>query len=232
MEPVTLGPAPALLARADRPRGTALLLHGLGADGLAGVKELAMLQGAGWNAIGVDAPMHGRRFDPARDARWVTERETMLRWLVTQSAAELPAVVDALAPLDLCPPYALMGISLGAYSVWRGLALEPRFSVGVPILGSPELVGEPKLGAGSLVDRAILAINAEHDEVVPLAPTLAFVEEMRREGARAEVSVIPRSPHAVPELHWWRVWGQTLAWLEAGKGVPAFSPTGRRPAPH
>lgn len=209
-----LGPAPAGLLRADRPRGTVLLLHGLGADALANLKELALLQGAGWSAVGVDAPTHGRRFDATREADWTRDRDGTLRRLVWQSAEELPAIVDGLAAHGLAGPFVLAGISLGACAVWRGLAREPRIAAGVAILGTPEIDGLGPIPADALRGRALRAISAEHDEVIPLAPTRALIERLRARGENAELTIVPGSPHAVPEPQWWRLWGRVLRFLE------------------
>ncbi len=221
MEPVMLGPAPAGLLRADRPRGTVLLLHGLGADALAGLKELALLQGAGWSAVGVDAPTHGRRHDASRESDWVSDRKGTLARLVRQSADELPAIVDGLSAHGLGGPIVLAGISLGACAVWRGLAREPRFAAGVAILGTPQIDGLPPTTPEALLGRAVLAISAEHDEVIPLPPTQDLIDGLRARGEDAALSILPGSPHAVPEPQWWRLWGQVLRFLERVSRLPA-----------
>ncbi len=69
------GSAPGLVAEAPQdPRGTVVQFHGLGADALAMLKELALVRGAGSHAVGTDAPMHGRRHHDDRDHRWAQKR--------------------------------------------------------------------------------------------------------------------------------------------------------------
>ncbi len=197
-----------MVGRAERPRGTVLLLHGQGADALANAKELALLCGAGFDVVGVDAPEHGRRFDPERDARWESDRIGALQQHIHTAGAEIPAILDACEQAGLARPFGITGISLGGFSLWEGMRLDARVRFGIPILGSPTIPGaldpDPALWSG----RAVLAINAEQDEVVPLEPTRRLVTAMD-----GQLQVIPDCPHRVPELQWWAIWGQVLAWL-------------------
>lgn len=213
-EPGTFGPSPALVARAERPRGTVLLLHGLGADGLAMIKELSMLQGAGWNAIGLDAPQHGRRFDPGRDQQWAEEREQTLTRLVTEQAAELNAVLDDLERQGFAGPYAAVGISLGAYALWHALPSTPRLGTAISVLGSPALPEATPPAPGDFVGRRLLAIHAEWDEVVPAEPGATLIADLAAQGEDVHRTVLPESLHGVEEPQWWWTWGEVLRWLE------------------
>lgn len=208
MQPITLGPAPGLVHRVPAPRGTLFLLHGQGADAVANAKELALVAGAGWNVVGIDAPDHGRRFDPERDARFETDAAAELERHLDVAAAEFPAILDGAVAAELDGPYAVAGISLGAFTTWRILALDPRVRIGLPILGSPCLPGHPTPDASPWSGVRVLAQNAEHDEVVPLQPTLDVVEAID-----ADVHVMADSPHRVPELQWWAAWGRAVRWL-------------------
>lgn len=214
LESIMLGPAPALVASAEKPRGTVLLLHGLGADALANGKELELLRRSGFTAVGIDGPCHGRRADPERDHRWATDRDGELCRLVLGGGAELPEIVDGALLAGLPDPFAVVGISLGAYTAWVGLMHEPRLRAAVLLLGSPELphLDSPHLRPHLFRDRAILAIQAEHDEFVPLAPTRALIDSL--DPTEAALRLVPGSPHAVPEADWWVAWGRALEWLD------------------
>jgi len=203
------GPAPVLISEAADPKGTVLLMHGQGADALANAKELALLAGAGWNAVGIDAPEHGRRFDTARDERWAQDEPAALAAHVEQAGAELPDIVDGAEARGLVGPYALAGISLGAFSLWRGLGTDERLCTGLPILGSPVMPGEPAPAPSQWKGCRVLAQNAEHDQVVPIGPTEAVVSALG-----GTLHVIAGSPHRVPELEWWALWGRALSWLD------------------
>jgi alpha-beta hydrolase superfamily lysophospholipase len=213
-QPATFGPAPALVAAAPEPRGTVLLLHGLGGDALAHTRELDLIRRAGFTAIGLDAPCHGRRHDPERDHRWATDREGELVRLVHAAGAELPAVVDAVIDAGLPGPIGVVGISLGAYSTWVGLVHEPRIRAAVPLLGSPHTdhPDSAHLNLHALHGRAILAINAQEDEVVPLGPTGHVMRQL--DPSRAAMRLIAGARHEVPEVDWWLAWGRALEWLD------------------
>ncbi|MCB9674507.1 MAG: hypothetical protein H6737_05280 [Alphaproteobacteria bacterium] len=210
MIPDWLGDAPVLVARAPRPRGTLLLLHGQYADALTNAKELALIRGAGWNAVGVDAPDHGRRFDEGREARWNADQHAALEAHVKQASEEIPGVLDGCEAAGLGGPFGIVGISLGAFTLWSALALEPRLRVAVPILGSPVMPGRSAPDPSKWHGCRVLAQNAEHDAVVPIEPTRHVVD-----GIDGELHVIPGSPHTVPELQWWEVWGRALSWFDA-----------------
>ncbi len=211
---ITLGPAPALVAHAPARRGTVLVLHGLGADALANHRELELLRRAGWTAVGLDAPAHGRRHDPERDHRWATDRDNELCRLALSAGAELPHVVDAALAHGLPEPFGIVGISLGACSAWAGLVHEPRLRAAAVLLGTPELPHEhsPHHRAHAFLGRSILAIHAEHDEVVGVGPTRAVIDQL--DPRLAQLRVVPGVPHAVPEPDWWIVWGRVLEWLD------------------
>ena len=140
MRPALFGSAPALVAETPgAPRGTVVLFHGLGADALTMHKELALVRGAGFNAVGIDAPMHGRRHHDDRDQRWAHDRDVFMDELVDGSAAETPEILDELDRQGLCGPYSGVGISLGGFILWRAMAREPRITHGCVLLGSPTL---------------------------------------------------------------------------------------------
>ncbi|MEZ4318326.1 MAG: hypothetical protein R3F61_12520 [Myxococcota bacterium] len=212
MTPEHLGPAPVLVARADAPLGTALVLHGQYADAATHAKELALLAGAGWNAVGVDAPEHGRRFHDGRDAKWQADPEGCLEAHLEEASAEIPAVLDACESRGLHGPFAVIGVSLGAFTTWRAMARDSRLQIAVPILGSPALPGQDAPDPGPWRGRRVLAQNAEHDEVVPLGPTRALLAQIG-----GTLHILEGSPHLVPEVQWWGAWGRTLAWLNGNR---------------
>jgi alpha-beta hydrolase superfamily lysophospholipase len=202
------GPGPALVAPARRPRGTVLLLHGLHGDALGNHHELAMLQGAGFHAIGIDAPEHGRRSAHDRFDRWNADLYGELSRHAPAAGAEMPDILDAVHARGLVGPYAVMGISLGAHTAWCALLADPRLRAAALFLGSPELrgAGSPHLRLDALRGRRILALNATRDEAVPLEPTVRAVAAL----PHAELHRFEDSPHAVPGPMWWEGCGRML----------------------
>lgn len=214
MRPTMFGPAPALVAEAlHAPRGTVVLFHGLGADALAMHKELALVRGAGFHAVGIDAPLHGRRHHDERDHRWAHERDAILEELVGGSAAETPAILDALEHQGFGGPFIGVGVSLGGFTLWRAMAHEPRLAHGCVLLGSPTLPGRPLPSADAYAGRRVLCIQAECDEAVDGGPTYRFVDQLRARGEDVHLEVLEGSMHAVPEGQWWGAWGSLLRWL-------------------
>lgn len=214
MDPQLYASAPALVGRVDNPRGTVILLHGQGADALAMVKELSLLRGAGFNAVGLDAPEHGRRYDPDRDARWEADKHGALDAHVAAAAEEIPAVLDAMIDDDLAGPFGIVGISLGGFSTWRALTVEHRIAAAVPLLGSPALIDAPTPDPAPWRGRRILAISATHDEAVPGAPTAELVPQLAPHAAVEWLDC----GHAVPEDQWFRAWGRILSFFHASLG--------------
>lgn len=211
MHPDWFGPAPALVAPAERPRGTVVLLHGLHADALGNHHELALLQGAGFHAVGIDAPEHGRRAVHDRFDRWNADLLGELARHAPTAGAEVPAILDALDAKGFQGPYGIVGISLGAHSGWCALLAEPRIRVACLFLGSPRLGGpeSPHRRLDELRDRHILALNATHDEVVPMGPTTEAVDEL----PLARIHRFEGSPHAVPHAQWSNGCGRMLRWF-------------------
>lgn len=212
-EPGWFGPAPALIARSDRPVGTVVLLHGLHADALANLRELTMLQGAGFHAIGLDAPGHGRRYDPTRASRYAADARAAIAAEVRAATDELPSVLDALEEAGFQAPFGLVGISFGAFVAWRAAPRDPRIRAVVAMLGAPVLPGGTPPDPGAYDGCAVLAIQAGRDELVPLAPSEAMVHRLVERGVHARLDVLVDAPHTVPEPGWWWAWGNAVGWL-------------------
>ena len=153
--PLTIGPAPA-----GPPRGTVLIVHGLGEHAGRYTHVMAHLAAQGWASIAYDQRGHGRAPGrrggmPAADSLL----DDLSRVLVlAQARATQPG------------PLVLLGHSLGgliaARFVAEGLAARPAAwwqPVGALVLSSPAL------DAGmSVLQKALLAITA------PLAPDVAL----------------------------------------------------------
>lgn len=85
------------------------------------------------------------------------------------------------------------------------------------LMGTPELPhpDSPHRQLESFRGRSILAINAGCDEVVPVAPTRALIEQL--DPREASMRVIPGVGHLVPERDWWLLWGRVLEWLDTSR---------------
>jgi len=228
---------------AGDPGPPVLLLHGFSSTPPgAGDKDASSHAAAGFTVLAVEAPHHGARRSPLVDAvieaQGPPAHELFLR-IVRESVAELPAVVDR-ALREYGGPLGVVGISMGAYTALAAAVIEPRLSVVVSILGSPDW--SPRQGEPTPTNRAWLAeapmhhperfppralflANATRDVNVPPAASRAFTAALRPLYAdfpdRLEYREYPDSEHFMREVDWHDLWGRTLAWLGRFLAAPA-----------
>lgn len=137
-----IGPVPLLIGR---PRAAGMYPLILALHGYTGNKETMLpliepLAGAGFVVAAPDAKYHGERAD-ARWARFAEANEALaIGRAVFETAADLPALVDTL----LAKPYAradaargvgIVGVSMGALTLYAAVPLESRFTVAVSLIG-------------------------------------------------------------------------------------------------
>lgn len=234
-----VGPAPARLVwEGDDPgvagrNGALLFVHGFGVDIDVQTPELHALARAGYLAVGLDAVGHGARRWPDFFERFgSTGREHARAFfpLVRDSAAEIPAVVDAVLEERLASPdrVGMAGISMGGYVAYRARVVEPRLSVLLPILASPvwPLLEEdsPHRHAGRFFPVALLSQTAADDEVVKAGEAAAFVESLRDAYAQRPERLRhvehAGERHLMSEDGWRALWGNVMEWLAAAWPLP------------
>lgn len=118
---ISLADVPALAVASGAPgtaaeRGTILLLHGLTAAKEVQRTEAYSLADRGYLAVTIDAVGHGARPYADFDARFAADRgEASFFEIVRRTAAEIPAVLAALADLGWTHPgrVGACGISMG-----------------------------------------------------------------------------------------------------------------------
>ncbi|HEX6036649.1 alpha/beta hydrolase family protein [Longimicrobium sp.] len=226
----SLAGVPLLLARrpdAHGPLPAVLWFHGFGVDKETHRKELAQLADAGFLAVGVDAAGHGARRLPDLVERQAAPRDEALRTmiaLVAQTAAEVPAIVRALADEELADVdrVGIAGISMGGYVVYQATAVCPGLRAAVALLGSPEWPegGGPDGALDALGRVALLSVTGECDENVPprAARTLhARLAEAHPRATQRYVE-IPGAVHLMAEAHWHQAMDETLRWLRLHLG--------------
>lgn len=227
IERTLLAGVPALLVRpaampANAP--TVLWYHGFGADKDTHLPELRRFANAGLLAVGVDAVGHGERrpADLAQDVtRSAEDGRPSFEWLVGRTAAEVPALIDALVARGTSDGarIAIAGVSMGACVVYGAIPLDRRIRAAVALMGSPERISPE--GAAAAVDHfyptALLSITAERDSIVPPAAARALHLGLapRYAGAADRLSyvTIPGAPHFMRAEDWERAVGDTCAWL-------------------
>lgn len=222
---VTAG-VPVLLAfsdTADGPLPAVLWFHGFGVDSEVHRPELQAIAEAGFLAVGVDAAGHGRRRLPDLQERIDQPRERALRTMIslaTQTAAEIPSLVRALADEERADPdrVALAGVSMGGYVVYRTLLEPMAVRAAVAILGSPEWPegDSPHRHLDAFRRTALLSITGERDENVPPDAARELHRRLDEQNAPSvhRYVEIPGAPHLMDGAQWATVTDEMPRWLK------------------
>jgi dienelactone hydrolase len=216
------GPVPLLIAAPRDSRGTVIWHHGFGVDKDTHETELRRFAAEGYTAVAVDAVGHGERRAPDLDERRAGSQEDAFFSVVEFADAtgrEMPALYDHLIDRGLgrSGRVAIAGISMGAFVVYRAIAVEPRFNAAVAILGSPEWPGadSPHLQVGELCRVPLLSITGARDSNVPPAPARRLHARLDAEclAKRHRYIEIPGAAHLMAPKQWDVVMDNTIEWL-------------------
>lgn len=217
---------PVLLARPpasiSTPRPTVLWFHGFRADALAHAAELEQCARAGFLAVGIDAVGHGARADSAIANRIVRDGGAMPLMLeqVEQTVDELPALMHRLVvdyDADLAS-MSVVGISMGAFLVYRAI------TAGLPLRSAVALLGSPAWPSATSAHQtperfrevALLSITAEADVSVPPAAVVRFHAELdERYGVTPSRrhEVLRGAGHLLTAHDWAQAMSLTHDWL-------------------
>ncbi|MDZ7632202.1 MAG: alpha/beta hydrolase [Gemmatimonadaceae bacterium] len=223
----TLAGVPTLIGTPPDPAAPApvvLWFHGYSADALAHAAELERCAAAGFLAVGIDAVGHGARRDRQLAARIAASPAGVLPVmldLIEETVAELEAVVDALGeryPIDR-QRLSAVGISMGAFLVYRAIAAGLPLRASVALLGSPEWPrpASPHHRIDAFQHVSLLSITAEFDVSVPPAPTRRFHEALRAafpSADRHQHHALRGAGHLTNAAQWQEAMDTTLAWLQ------------------
>lgn len=235
----TLAGVPALVYGTDRPgsaleHGTVLFYHGFGGSKASSEPYLTALAGQGFLAVGLDAVGHGARRFPGFDImfsarRWhdhFEETESDFLRVIDQTAAEVPAVIDALTACGWAREDALgiAGRSLGGSVAYAAVLADSRVRAMASVVGSPQWTlprpQSPHNHPHRFFPAAVLSIAAELDEHSPPAQIRDFHSGLRhwytRDSSRNEFVEYPGTGHSLtPGLNadsrarlvsWFRRW--------------------------
>lgn len=213
-------------ASAAGRRGALLFTHGFGVGIDIQTAELHSIANAGYLAVGFDAVGHGARRWPDFDERFAggaLANPEQLFGAVRDTAAEVPAFVDALIDEELATPerIGMAGISMGGFATYRARVVEPRLSLLMPILASPVWTAHVDESPQHFQERffpaALLSQTAALDESVPANQAADF--------AKALVPLYGAAPdrlrhvehagesHFMSEAAWGELWANVLEWL-------------------
>lgn len=209
-------------ANITKPLPTVLWFHGFRADALAHAAELERCARAGFLAIGVDAVGHGARADSAIAKRIARDGSALPLMLeqVEQTVDELPALLRALAD-DYQADQAsvsVVGISMGAFLVYRAIAADIEVRSAVALLGSPEW---PSATSAHLTPErfrnvAMLSVTAEHDVSVPPPAVTRFHAALIKGEGAARIhrhDVLAGAGHLLSAAQWAQAMSLTHDWL-------------------
>ncbi|WP_158623783.1 alpha/beta hydrolase family protein [Corallococcus llansteffanensis] len=220
-----LGEAPALVVGegstvAPGPRGTVLLLHGLGASKEVQRPEAQLLARHGYLAVIIDAVGHGERRYPDFDRRFAPDRaEQAFREVVSRSAAELPAVLGALAERGGSRPGAVgaCGISMGGAILLEALGPELAVDAAVTVVAPPPRGHEALERLARFFPTPLLMQTAGADTLVPSQDARDFHHALLPRYASAPERLRyfehPGEEHMFTEAGWGRVWEEVLGWF-------------------
>lgn len=137
-----IGTVPLLIARPSGagPFPLILALHGYTGNKETMLPLIEPLAGAGFVVAAPDAKYHGER----ADAQWTHDAQMneslAISRAVFETAGELPALIDALLAkpsvrLDAAGGVGVVGVSMGALTLYAAVPLETRFTVAASIIG-------------------------------------------------------------------------------------------------
>ena len=223
------GEVPLLVARRSElelPAPLVLWFHGLGVDKDTHRPELQLLAENGFLAVAVDAAGHGARRLFDLDERINASREETFATatdLAVQTAGEVSGVVENFLSRGetTANQVSAVGISMGAFVVYRAIVECAAISRAVAILGTPEWPGDssPHQHIDAMCSVDLLSITAERDENVPPAPARALHHALeRRCPDRHRYVELPGAVHLMCEADWEKTKSEMLRWLMMRSG--------------
>jgi uncharacterized protein len=228
-EKLSLAGVPALLtfaSSAERAaaRGTVLILHGATASKEVQYRESHSLAERGYLAVAIDAAGHGDRRYPEGDERLAEQRAQQTFYdIVAQTAAELPAVIEALEARGWAQRGRLgaVGISMGGFILFGALVARCRLDAVVPIVASPRwklIEPSPHQQRDRYFPTPLLMITGSADAVVPPEAARQLHEALQPKYAEAPERLryleLPGEEHMFSPEGWGKAWGETCAWFD------------------
>jgi uncharacterized protein len=226
-EEQTFGGVPLLLASPEKPNyplPLVLWFHGFSSDKEVHRPELRRMAEAGFLAVGIDAAGHGCRrlsdFDRLLSAPPEEARETMLK-LVSQTASEVPAILHSLVSTGMADPQRLSvaGVSMGGYTVYRTIVIEPAIRTAVALLASPKWPhgDSPSNHLDAFERVALLSITAQDDEIVLPFAARELHQKLAARGIdsqRSRYIEIAGAHHMMEPWQWSTAIKETIQWLK------------------
>lgn len=221
----TIAGVPVLIAEpvpSGGPMPVVIWHHGFSADALAHAGELERCAASGFLAVGVDAHGHGSRIDHLRAGRITASSGgafPVMLDVVERTLAEAPELLNGLAADFLIDRarMSMVGISMGAFLVYRAIAAGLPLRAAVALLGSPDWPRETTSGHGLDAFRsvALLSVTAEHDVSVPPESARKLHDRLRAAFPVATLHhhELHGAGHLTSAAEWAEAMQVTLDWL-------------------
>ena len=217
-------PATLISPASSGPQPTVLLSHGLSGDRHQLEAAQLLLAEHGFLTVAIDNVGHGDRARPEVET-WAWGEDSMMSQfldLVDETAAELPALVDALVAEGLSDEtrVGMVGLSMGGYIAYAAVGLEPRISAITAITGTPEWERprptSPHLRPEVYFPVAVLSQSAEMDEIVDADAAArlhsALAPFYSEEPDLLKRIVYPGSGHVLSPAHARQAWMEAVEW--------------------
>ena len=222
---VLLGETPALVVGdgptlAPGPRGTVVLIPGLGGSKEVQRPEAQLLAWQGYLAVILDAVGHGERRYPDFEHRFSPDQwDASFREVVSRTAEELSRVLGALAERGGSRPGAVgvCGISMGGAILYEALGAKLALDAAVAIIAPPPRGPQVHERLEHFFPTPLLMQTAGADSLVPahearelhhaLLPRYASAPE------RLRYFEHPGEEHTFTEAGWGRAWEEVLGWF-------------------
>jgi dienelactone hydrolase len=208
---------------ASRSKGAVLMYHGSSASKDIHEKELSSIADAGLIAIGIDSVWHGERKNPELDKLFSHDNPEMLHNMlraVNETALELPILTKFLHDEFGIPDrkIGILGISMGAFIVYKAISVCPGIRCAVAILGTPKhLPYHIQSYLKSFARTNLLSINASKDQYISSQETrhLHSILKARYKtyNERFLYKEYKRSGHFMLSQDWRNCWNAAIGFL-------------------
>ncbi|OGV19608.1 MAG: hypothetical protein A2X47_00580 [Lentisphaerae bacterium GWF2_38_69] len=155
-----------------KTKGAVIMYHGSSASKEIHEKELKSIAEAGLLAIGIDCVWHGERLNPDLENLFNHNNPDMFKNMlkaVNATALELPVLTDFLNKnLGVQNRrIGILGISMGAFIVYKALSIYPKIKCSAAILGTPKYcLYESGNYLKSFSKHNLLSVNAGKDQYI------------------------------------------------------------------
>jgi dienelactone hydrolase len=199
----------------------------------------------GYYVVALDNRLHGERPGPGLSPTIIGLSGNInllnLRKTIKETADDIPVLIDELLkePEVDKGRIAMIGVSMGGFITFKTIAIEPRITVGIPIISSPywddipdgkafatdpktktevKLYAEayhPVLDIAKFFPRAILMQIGKADQHFDVSKVIGFYQQLKEHYQKSpgniRLIIYPDTQHEFTE----EMWDESIRWLQA-----------------